>query len=289
MLTGYGSSITSGRAVTGGPSSSPRPAVASAPVGASGASATTGFTISGSATGLYPGATKSLVLTVKNPSSAAIVVRSITVKVANASVRCPATELKVTSFSGHLLVRAHKTATTTLKVAMAHGAPNACQGARFPVHLCRRGEPDVRVLRAFWLGKWTWAMGAVIATVALLGPTTIAAAAWSTGGTGAGTGRAFTMPAGTTPTAVVSGTSVTVSWTASTFPDGTPVEGYRVTRSNGATGAPATIGRSCSIEITTTSCTESGVPAGLWVYAVVPVEASWVGAASPPSAAVSVP
>ena len=72
-------------------------------------------------------------LTVTNPQKVAITVTSITTAVSNASTKCVAANLKVTTFSGHLVVKAGKTAQATVNATMPHSAPNACQGAHFPL------------------------------------------------------------------------------------------------------------------------------------------------------------
>jgi hypothetical protein len=119
----------------------------------------------------------------------------------------------------------------------------------------------------------------VIAAVALT-TTSVAIAAWTVTGTGAAGSRALTMPGGVTPTAAATGTSVTVRWAAATFPGGTAVEGYIVKRYDTTNGAEATVGAGCSGVVTTTSCTETGVPGGTWVYANIPVQGTWQGARS---------
>jgi hypothetical protein len=91
------------------------------------------FRISGSAAKLYPGLTVPLVLTVTNLRLFPLVVTSLTVSAGDASGACVAANLSVNSFSGHLLVPAGGTAKTTLQVAMNHAAPDACQGAKFPL------------------------------------------------------------------------------------------------------------------------------------------------------------
>ena len=96
------------------------------------------------------------------------------------------------------------------------------------------------------------------------------------------------LTAGQAPAATASGSSVAVSWPAATFPDGAPVAGYIVRRYNAATGGQETTGAACSGTITSTSCTESAVPAGSWVYTDTPVQANWTGTGSPASASVTV-
>lgn len=91
------------------------------------------FTISGKVGGLYPGALRSLTLTVANHQPYAIVVTSLTTTVGAASAACGASNLTVPAFSGHLTVPANGQAKTTVQVKMAHAAPNACQHAVFPL------------------------------------------------------------------------------------------------------------------------------------------------------------
>ncbi|MGO9559702.1 MAG: hypothetical protein ACLPYW_11515 [Acidimicrobiales bacterium] len=125
ILTGYGSS--------GGPTQMAAPGVVNAASGAASGGLVSSFSISGRVKGLFPGKTLHLVLTVKNPLKDAITVTSLTTTVSNASSRCHAKYVKVTRFSGHLHVAAGKTGKTTVKVTMAHSAPNACQGGKFPL------------------------------------------------------------------------------------------------------------------------------------------------------------
>lgn len=94
---------------------------------------TAAFTISGKVSGLYPGAVRSLKLTVTNHESFAIVVTSLTTTVGAARATCGASNLTVTSFSGRLRVPARGKASTSVHAKMAHSAPNACQGAVFPL------------------------------------------------------------------------------------------------------------------------------------------------------------
>ena len=92
------------------------------------------FSIAGTVAHLFPGKKRSLVLTVTNHQKVTITVTSISTIVSNASSGCVAANVKVTSFSGHLLVAAGKTAKATVHVTMTHSAPNGCQGAHFPFH-----------------------------------------------------------------------------------------------------------------------------------------------------------
>jgi hypothetical protein len=118
--------------------------------------------------------------------------------------------------------------------------------------------------------------------------TSLADAAWSSGGSGSASSLTYTMPSGAQPTASVSHTSVTVSWPAALFPDNEHVAGYVITRFNASNGNLATVGASCSGTLTTTTCTEQNVPAGTWTYADTPVQDNWQGGQSIASAAVTV-
>ncbi len=140
-------------------------------------------------------------------------------------------------------------------------------------------------LRSGLLGA---AMIFAVATSSSLVPTE-AWAVWSASGTGADASAAATMPVGATPTATPSASSVLVSWSPVALSEGTSVSGYTVSRYNAVTGTPAVVGVGCSGVVTTTSCTESSVPAGNWVYTDTPVQLSWTGTQSGQSAAVVVP
>ncbi|HMH58850.1 MAG TPA: LamG domain-containing protein [Galbitalea sp.] len=107
---------------------------------------------------------------------------------------------------------------------------------------------------------------------------------WSAGsGTGGnGVAAATTVGIGAMPTATAVGTSVNLTWAASTLANGSPVSGYLVKRYNATTLVAQTILSSCAGTITTTSCTESAVPAGSWRYSITPVVGTnWSGAESP--------
>nr|WP_221376924.1 hypothetical protein [Actinoplanes polyasparticus] len=92
-----------------------------------------------------------------------------------------------------------------------------------------------------------------------------ASASWGATAGGAATARAGAVPAVGAPVVETHGSSVTVDWRESPI----PVRGYRLSRINAATGATVTVERGCSGVLTDTSCTEGGVPAGRWAYAVV--------------------
>jgi hypothetical protein len=114
-----------------------------------------------------------------------------------------------------------------------------------------------------------------------------ASAAWSRSSTGLGVAAAKTMPAGNAPGATASGFTVTVTWTASSFPQGGTVSSYRIRRFD-ALGNPSNAANGCSGTVASTSCVETGVPAGAWRYAVTPAIGAWTGAEGPHGTAVVV-
>lgn len=121
-----------------------------------------------------------------------------------------------------------------------------------------------------------------------LGHAPAAVAAWSVSGAGSSAGAATTMPAGSAPTGSALVTRVTISWSPATMANGTSVAGYVINRYDAATGTRATVGAGCSGVISTTTCTESSVPAGIWVYTDTPVQLSWTGGESADSAPITV-
>ncbi len=106
---------------------------------------------------------------------------------------------------------------------------------------------------------------------------------WSIGSVPGGNGQAqaATVGQGATPTTTVVGSTITVSWTASTLSNGQAVTGYKIKRYSEATHTSQTILSACTGTVTALSCVESNVPAGDWVYTVTPVFATnWLGAES---------
>jgi hypothetical protein len=134
-----------------------------------------------------------------------------------------------------------------------------------------------------------------LATLAIaVALTFVAATAWaylSAGSVpgGSGAAAASSVNQGATPTASVTGSTVTVSWTATTLANGQAVSGYLVKRYDAGTLASQTILSACTGTIAATSCVESGVPNGSWKYTVTPVLATnWQGPESAKSATVVV-
>jgi hypothetical protein len=128
-----------------------------------------------------------------------------------------------------------------------------------------------------------WVLAAALAAAVVPGA---AHASWSGSGSVTAQVQAATMPVGAAPTVSATGRTVTVSWTAATVA-GQSVTGYTVKRYNAA-DVTQTVGAGCSGTLTGITCTESSVPAGTWTYTVTPSLASWQGAESSASAAVTI-
>jgi hypothetical protein len=104
---------------------------------------TRSFTIVGSVSGLYPGFSSPLVLTVANQQAFTIAVTSITTTVKDATAACLASNLSVLPFSGQLSVPAFGSAKTTVLARLAPSTPDTCIGATFRLSysgLARKAE-----------------------------------------------------------------------------------------------------------------------------------------------------
>ena len=134
-------------------------------------------------------------------------------------------------------------------------------------------------------------LATVAASVALTIVAATAWAYWSAGSVPGGNGAAAasSVNQGATPTGNAVGTTVTVSWTATTLASGQAVGGYAVKRYNSSTGVVQTILSACTGTITALSCIESSVPAGSWKYTVTPkIGTNWIGQESSQSGTVTV-
>jgi hypothetical protein len=116
----------------------------------------------------------------------------------------------------------------------------------------------------------------------------VALAYWSQTGSGTGTAQTDTLGAATPPAAAVSGTSVTLTWSAVTTTAGHPVTGYKIRRyANASGGTGVTPGGTCAGDsngiVSATSCTDQGLTTGsTYYYTVTPVLNSWTGGESSP-------
>jgi len=130
------------------------------------------------------------------------------------------------------------------------------------------------------------ALGGALSAVAVA---VVAWAVWSGTATGnQAQARAQVMPPGSAAGAGVTGRNVAVSWSAVTLAGGSPVDGYNVLRRDTA-GLAQTVGAGCAGLQTGTSCAETGLAPGSWVYSVVPVFSNWHGAAGAGAGAVVPP
>ena len=114
---------------------------------------------------------------------------------------------------------------------------------------------------------------------------------WATTSVPGGNGAAAvaTVDRGEAPVVEASGDRVTVSWAASELSTGEAVDGYRVARYDATTHAVQSVLTSCTGTVASTSCAESSVPVGRWVYAATPLFGThWEGVQSPDSNVVEV-
>jgi hypothetical protein len=91
------------------------------------------FQIGGEVEGLYPGAAATLEATVTNPHPFAIRVTNAGATVLDAGTGCPASMLQVDDAEPDVVIPAHSTGTVSLRVRMSRSAPDACQGATWPL------------------------------------------------------------------------------------------------------------------------------------------------------------
>lgn len=131
------------------------------------------------------------------------------------------------------------------------------------------------------------ALAAAVVTVVVITMTAGAAwAGWSAGSItgGRGAAKATAVGPGAKPTATSNAGSVTVSWSATVLTTGDPVGGYVITRYDASTFTEQTVTTGCAGLITATTCTETEMADGRWVYTVTPViGAHWAGDESAPS------
>ncbi len=99
------------------------------------------FVLSADLSGLYPNVDADFPVSVTNPADFAIAVQSASVAIGDANPSCTATYLTARSFSGDVVVPAHGSATFPIHLHMAGSAPDACQGATFPLTFTATGSP----------------------------------------------------------------------------------------------------------------------------------------------------
>jgi LPXTG-motif cell wall-anchored protein len=99
------------------------------------------FTLTTDYTGLYPNADASVPVTVHNPKGYELAVHTAAVTVGDASPGCRAANLEASSFSGDVVAPPHGDATIPVHMHRLASAPDACQGATFPLSFTASGEP----------------------------------------------------------------------------------------------------------------------------------------------------
>jgi hypothetical protein len=120
----------------------------------------------------------------------------------------------------------------------------------------------------------------VVAVIAILAMFAGAALAFwgSTDSSNPARAAADVLQAGSAPTGSSTNQNVTVTWTARSTVGGRAATGYSVNRYASAAGGTAVpAGGGCGGTITVLTCTEAGVPAGVWYYTVTPKLSLWVG------------
>ena len=138
------------------------------------------FTLTASYTGLYPDAEASVPVTVHNPATYDLAVHTADVRVGDASPGCPAANLEAASYSGDVVAPAQRDATIPIRMHMLASAPDACQGATFPLSFTATGalvgvQPDSSGGGGFaFTGANSWTttlvgIGALVAGLALIG------------------------------------------------------------------------------------------------------------------------
>ena len=100
------------------------------------------FTLTTDYTGLYPNADVSVPVTVHNPEAYRLAVHTADVRVGDASPACSAANLEASSYSGDVIAPAHGDTTIPIRMHMLASAPDACQGATFPLSFTASGSPS---------------------------------------------------------------------------------------------------------------------------------------------------
>ena len=139
------------------------------------------------------------------------------------------------------------------------------------------------------LSRTLTAVSVLLATTgafAMLPGPGVAYAAFSAVASGLSAAQAQAIPISAAPNAVAVGREVTVSWQQTTLSGGTPAQTYTVRRYD-TSGVLQTIAPDCVV-VAATTCTEHGVPFGVWQYSTQARQASWTGSESTKGASITV-
>jgi hypothetical protein len=123
------------------------------------------FELQAHVSGLFPGATIVEPVQVHNPQDYPVTVVSTEVLIADASAGCTASNLDASAVGGDVEVAAGSDAAVPVAFHMAADAPDACQGATFPLTFVATGT---RPEQASGNMPWTGA-GPVTAVLAVAG------------------------------------------------------------------------------------------------------------------------
>ena len=88
--------------------------------------AATNYSATGSAAGLYPGASVPMVITVANSDTKQITVQTLNALFTSPVAACKASYFSLAPYKSKLVVKARSSGTVTLAVTMAKTAPQAC-------------------------------------------------------------------------------------------------------------------------------------------------------------------
>jgi hypothetical protein len=108
-------------------------ALAALPASSGAPSARVSFRVSGSVSGLYPGAKRSLVVTVKNPFRRRLRLVSLRATARPARRGCSGWNVEVRPFAGRRTIRPRGSARVRLLARMPASVAEECKGARFPL------------------------------------------------------------------------------------------------------------------------------------------------------------
>jgi hypothetical protein len=127
-------------------------------------------------------------------------------------------------------------------------------------------------MRRLHRSRRRWVPSSVLVAVLVSAATCLAY--YTSSGAGSATASVGSIDAPATVTVAQSGSGVTIAWSAATLANGSGVQGYEVTRSDGIVvcGSPALV--------TALSCTDAAVPTGTYSYTVSAVYDSWSASAA---------
>jgi hypothetical protein len=96
--------------------------------------------LSGHVDGLYPGAVTSMRVEIRNGSGRPVLLRSVRAIVGDAGPGCKSQNLWTRRFRGRRELQARSSVPVTVRIGMLATAPDACQGARFPLDFSARAS-----------------------------------------------------------------------------------------------------------------------------------------------------